>query len=100
MTGNMSVVYNDVLKGVWALPIASLNNETWNQTLTSFADSPGRQCISSMNKPLYQKVQWHLEEKAKKKKSKVMVVVYMMNLEISGKLMYELSLWKPTTEEQ
>ena len=38
MTSNMSEVYNGVLKGVRALPITALIEETWNRTLSYFAD--------------------------------------------------------------
>lgn len=38
MTTNMSEVYHGVLKGVRALPVTALILETWNRTLTYFAD--------------------------------------------------------------
>ncbi|XP_071683613.1 uncharacterized protein [Lolium perenne] len=70
MTSNMSEVYNGVLKGVRALPITALITETWNRTLSYFAD---RVQVANtryvMNKQWSEKMQRHLDEKAEKSKS-------------------------------
>ena len=70
MTSNMSEVYNGVLKGVRALPITALIQETWNRTLSYFADRvqvAGAQV--AMNKRWSEKIQLHLNEKAEKSRS-------------------------------
>jgi hypothetical protein len=65
----MSEVYNGVLKGVLALPITSLITETWNQTLSYFAERvqvTNTQYV--INKQLSENMQRHLDEKAEKSK--------------------------------
>nr|XP_020159136.2 uncharacterized protein LOC109744432 [Aegilops tauschii subsp. strangulata] len=70
MTSNMSEVYNGVLKGVRALPITTLIEETWNRTLSYFADRVTvAKAQVELNKPWSEKMQRHLDEKAKKSQS-------------------------------
>ena len=70
MTSNMSEVYNGVLKGVRALPITALIQETWNRTLSYFADRVQvANAQVAMNKPWSEKIQLHLNEKAEKSRS-------------------------------
>ena len=70
MTSNMSEVYNGVLKGVRALPITALIEETWNRTLSYFADRVTvAKAQVELNKPWSEKMQRHLDEKAKKSQS-------------------------------
>nr|XP_051221541.1 uncharacterized protein LOC127339766 [Lolium perenne] len=70
MTTNMSEVYNGVLKGVRALPITALITETWNRTLSYFADRVQvANARDALNKPWSEKMQRHLDEKAKKSQS-------------------------------
>jgi hypothetical protein len=70
MTTNMSEVYNGVLKGVRALPITALITETWNRTLSYFANRVQvANARDALNKPWSEKMQRHLDEKAKKSQS-------------------------------
>jgi hypothetical protein len=58
MTTNMSEVYNGVLKGVRALPITALITETWNRTLSHFADRVQvANARDALNKPWSEKMQ-------------------------------------------
>jgi hypothetical protein len=53
----MSEVYNGVLKGVGALPLTTLITETWNQTLSYFADRVQVvNALVGMNKPWCEKM--------------------------------------------
>jgi hypothetical protein len=70
MTTNMAEVYNGVLKGVCTLPITALIIETWNLTLSYFADRVHvANAREAMNKPWSEKMPRHLDEKAKKPQS-------------------------------
>jgi hypothetical protein len=70
MTSNMSQVYNGVLKGVRALPLTALITETWNHTLSYFADRVHvANALVGMNKPWCEKMQRYLDEKAEKSRS-------------------------------
>ena len=70
MTSNMSEVYNGVLKGVRALPVTALIHETWNRTLTYFADRVQvANARDIMGKAWSEKIQRHLDEKATKSQS-------------------------------
>lgn len=67
MTSNMSEVYNGVLKGVRALPITALIDETWNRTVSYFADRVTvAKALVDLNKTWSEKMQRHLDDKAKK----------------------------------
>lgn len=67
MTSNMPEVYTGVLKGVSAVPITSLIDETWNRTMSYFADRVTvAKAQVELNKHWSQKMQRHLDEKAKK----------------------------------
>ena len=94
----MSEVYNGVLKGVRALPITALIEETWNRTLSYFAD---RVTIANaqveLNKPWSEKMQRHLDEK--QRSPKVMAVGKWTHLGISGRSMCEPSTLRVTTED-
>jgi hypothetical protein len=68
----MSEVYNGVLKGVQALPLTALITETWNRTLSYFADRVQfANALVGMNKPWCKKCRgiWM----RKQKNSEVMV---------------------------
>ena len=70
MTSNMSEVYNGVLKGVRALPITALIEETWYRTSSYFAD---RVMVANvqvvMGKAWSEKIQRHLNDKIEKSRS-------------------------------
>ena len=67
MTTNMSEVYNGVLKGVRALPITALVNETWTRTVSYFTERVVRASARvQLNKQWSEGMQRQLDCKSKK----------------------------------